>query len=141
MNLHTVNEALGWACEALIIIGHQAQKTRGRKDKTLAKLERIARNLAQCRESRPEYATIALTRPYAVPPRFASLQTHRDSVAAALTLVIAAVEGEMRSAHAESNQARPGSRAKDESFAWGMEESPYIASVNEAIGQIEEIEI
>lgn len=141
MNIVTVGDGLGWSCEALIQLGHAIQKIAGRKDKTLSKLERIARSLSQCRERRPEYHSIILGKPFLVPERFPSLEVQRTAVDTVLNRIVTAVEREMRAAHRESQVSRPRGRASDESFAWGMEKSPFIASVTEAINLIEEIEI
>lgn len=141
MNIVTVGDGLGWSCEALIHLGHSVQKIAGRKDKTLGKLERIARGLSLCRASRPEYDTIVLGKPFSVPDRSPSLEVQRKAVGAVLNRVVTAVQREMLAAHREPQGSRPRGRSGDESFAWGMEDSPFIASVTEAINLIEEIEI
>lgn len=141
MNIVTVGDGLGWSCEALIHLGHAIQKIAGRKDKTLSKLERIARGLSQCGELRPEYHSIVLGKPFLVPDRFPSLEVQRKAVGTVLNGIVTAVEREMLAAHRESHVSGPRARSSDESFTWGMEDSPFIASVTEAINLIEEIEI
>jgi hypothetical protein len=141
MSIVTVGDGLGWSCEAMIQLGHAVHKVAGRGDKTLGKLERIARSLAQCRERRPEYNTILLAKPFLAPERFPSLQDHRKAVGEVLNRIVTAVEREMRSAHVDSSLSQSRGRSRDESFAWGLEESPFIASINDAINQLEQIEI
>lgn len=141
MNIDTVGDGIGWSCEALIHLGHEIQTVAGRKDKTLSKFERIASSLWQCRASRPEYNSIALGKPFSTPERFPSLEIHRKAVCTVLNRVVSAVKREMLTVYHESTTSRSRGRSSDESFAWGIEQSPFIASVTDAINRIEDVEI
>jgi hypothetical protein len=140
MRIVTVGDGLGWSCDALIGLGHAMRHLAGRADKTFGKLERIARNLSQCRERRPEYNTTLLLEPYSPPDTFPSLDAQRKAVCAVLTRIVAAVEREMVAARRDPAMARPTDRSSDESFEWGVHDSPFITGVNEALYQLEDID-
>ena len=136
MNIVTVGDGLGWSCDALISLAHTIRGIAGRADKTFGKLERVARDLAQCREHRPEYNTTTLVKPFSPPETFPSLEAQRKAICKVLGGIVAAVEREMAAARQDPAIARPRGRSSDESFAWGVHESPFITAVNEAIYQI-----
>jgi len=141
MSIVTVGAALSWSCDALISLGYAIRDIAGRADKTFGKLERIARNLSQCREGRPEYNTTPLAKPFSPPETFPSLEVHRKAVCIVLTQVVAAVELEMVAGRRDPAISRPRDRSSDESFEWGVHDSPFIAGVNEALYQLEDIDI
>jgi hypothetical protein len=141
MSIVTVGDGLGWSCDALISLGHAIRDIAGRADKTFGKLERIARNLSQCRERRPEYNTTPLVEPFSPPEQFPSLEAHRKAVCTVLTRVVAAVEFEMVAARRDTAITRPRDRSGDESFEWGVHDSPFITGVNGALYQLEDIDI
>jgi hypothetical protein len=101
---------------------------------------RIARNLSQCRERRPEYNTTLLLEPYSPPDTFPSLDAQRKAVCAVLTRIVAAVEREMVAARRDPAMGRPTDRSSDESFEWGVHDSPFITGANEALCQLEDID-
>ena len=141
MRIDTVGDGIAWSCESLIQLGHAVQAAAGKKDKTRSTLERIANSLWQCKASRPEYQSVALGQPFSVPERFPSLDIQRTTVGTVLHRVVTAVKDEMRATYQASMASRPRGRSSDESFEWSLEESPFIASVTEAINRIEEVEI
>ena len=141
MNIATVGDALGWSCDALISLAHAIRGIAGRADKTYGKLEGIARNLSQCRERRPEYNTTTLVKPFSPATAFPSLGARRSAICKALAGVVAAVEREMVAARHDLAMPRPRDRSSDESFEWGVHESPFITAVNEALYQLEDIDI
>ena len=140
MNIVTVADGLGWSCDALISLAHAIRSSAGRADKTSGKLERIARDLSQCRERRPEYNTTTLVMPFALPEAFASLDAQRKAVCTVLSAIVAAVEREMVAARGDSAIARAGGRSSDESFSWGVHESPFITAVNAALYQLTDLD-
>jgi hypothetical protein len=141
LNIVTVGEGLGWSCDALISLAHGIRGIAGRADKTGGKLEGIARHLSQCMERRPEYNTTMLAKPCALPGTFPSLEVQRKAVCTVLTRVVEAVEREMTAARKDAALARPRNRSSDESFEWGVHESPFITAVNEALYQLADIDI
>ena len=141
MKVATVGDALGWSCDALISLAHAIRGSAGRADKTSGKLEGIARHLSQCRERRPEYNTTMLVKPCALAGTFPSLGAQRKAVCTVLTHDVGAVEREMVAARKDAALARPRDRSSDESFEWGVHESPFITAVNEALYQLEDIDI
>lgn len=141
MNIVTVGDGLGWSCDALISLAHAIRGIAGRTDKTVGKLERVARDLSQCRERRPEHNTTALVKPVSLPEAFPSLETQRKAVCAVLAGIVGAVEREMAAARQDPAIARPRDRCSDESFEWGVHESPFITAVNEALYQLTDIDI
>ena len=141
MRIVTVGDGLSWSCDALISLGHAIQDIAGRADKAFGKLERIARNLSQCRERRPEYNTTPLVEPFSPPEQFPSLEVHRRAVCTVLARVVATVEREMVAARRDPAITQPRDRSSDESFEWGVHDSPFITGVNEALYQLEDIDI
>jgi len=141
MRIVTVGDGLDWSCDALLGLGHAIRDLAGRSDKTFGKLERIARNLSQCREHRPEYNTTPLVTPLLPPEQFPSLEVHRKAVCTALARVVAAVEREMVAARRDPSVTRSRDRSSDESFEWGVHDSPFITGVNDALHQLEDIDI
>lgn len=141
MNIGTVGEGLGWSCDALIGLAHTIRGIAGRADKAVGKLEGLARHLSQCRERRPEHNTTALVKPLALPETFPSLEAQRNAVCTVLAGIVGAIEREMVVARQDPAIARPGGRSSDESFAWGVHESPFITAVSEALYQLSDIDI
>jgi hypothetical protein len=141
MNIVTVGDGLGWSCDALISLAHTIRGTAGRADKTFGKLEGLARHLSQCRERRPEHNTTVLVKPCSLPAMFPSLEAQRTAVCTVLAGIVGAVEREMIVARQDPAIERPRDRSSDESFEWGVHESPFITAVNEALYQLTDLDI
>jgi hypothetical protein len=141
MNILTVGDGLGWSCDALIGLAHAIRGTAGRADKTFGKLAGLARHLSQCRERRPEHNTTVLVKPFSLSAMFPSLEAQRTAVCTVLAGIVGAVEREMIAARQDPAIERPRDRSSDESFAWGVHESPFITAVNEARYQLADIDL
>lgn len=141
MNIGTVGDGLGWSCEALLGLAHALRVGSAPAGKSCSKIERLARELSQCRERRPEYDTIRLAAPAVLSEPFSSLEHRRTAIGTVLLQVAAAVEREMAAGRGHPAASQQRDRAGDESFAWGVHDSPFIKGVNEVLDQLRDVDL